>query len=174
MAHSDTWKRKRERAEHTLNAFLKNRLPFLHAGMRALRLCVRKQLWRREVTNRLRRNQPLTNRSHLPVLLSVLGLRGEGAEVGVLNGYFSELILMYSDLSVLHSIDPWHEFDGSYDDKHNALQCEQDERHAFTCKRLAPYGERSRIHRMTSREAAPAFADGSLDFVYIICIPTNA
>ena len=149
-------------------ALLKSNSPALHAVLKRLRNATLKTLWNPQVSRSLREGLPLTNRSHLPLLLTHLGLRGEGVEVGVLNGYFSELILIYSELFALHSIDPWREFDEErYRDKNNVKQQEQEGRFQATRKRLAPYGERSQIHRMTSKQAAESFTDASLDFVYI-------
>jgi predicted O-methyltransferase YrrM len=49
----------------------------------------------------------------------------------------------------------------------NTSQEEHDKKYAQTVERLKPYGNRSHIVRAMSSEAAPSFADGSLDFVYI-------
>jgi hypothetical protein len=161
-------KKLRERWERQCNAALKSAVPGFHGALRSSRIRIRKSRWMREVRARHSHELPLLDRSHLPVLLDLLNLRGEGVEIGVLNGYFSEIILMYSSLSVLHSVDPWREFDvQQYDDTHNSAQAEHDRRYAFTKERLRRYGVRSHILRETSEEAAHRFADASLDFVYI-------
>ena len=72
-------------------------------------------------------NQPLPYRHHLPALLLFLSLRGEGAEVGVRDGSYSKILLEYSNLTKLYSIDPWKEFDKKiYDDTSNAAQKKQE------------------------------------------------
>ena len=108
------------------------------------------------------------NREELPHLLNAHGLVGEGAEIGVRTGDFSRHILEHWKGRLLHSIDPWREFDEQeYDDIANVRQAEQDRRYERTVEKLAHFGDRSHIVRSTSAEAATQFADGELDFVYI-------
>ena len=113
-------------------------------------------------------NRPIAYRHQLPTLLNFLHLTGEAVEIGVRDGAYSEIILQYSNLCKLHSIDPWREFSRDiYNDGSNIGQAKQDESYVFTRKRLEPFFLRSGIIRKTSREAAPSFKDDSLDFVYI-------
>lgn len=119
--------------------------------------------------HRLSRPTPvLIDREELPLLLNVLNLRGEGVEIGVQRATFSSRLLDAWAGARLHSVDPWRTFDDpAYVDKANAAQEVQDGIYETARQRLARFGERSAIIRATSAEAAPRFADRSLDFVYI-------
>ncbi len=100
--------------------------------------------------------------------LNWLGLAGEGVEVGVFQGEFSEHLLKTWQCSRLTSVDPWREFSSEeYVDTCNASQAEHDRNFARTSGRLRQFGNRSRILRATSADAATQVDDGSLDFVYI-------
>lgn len=110
----------------------------------------------------------LRSRAELPHVLNARGLLGEGAEIGVLRGEFSELLLDQWRGRRLHSVDPWKEYaGGEYQDNKNVPQSRQDELHAETLRRLQRFGPRSSVVRGDSREAAARFEDGRLDFVYI-------
>lgn len=113
-------------------------------------------------------NKPLVQRIHLSSLLTVLGLTGEGVEVGAMRGDYSEMILKYSRLTTLCIVDAWKEFPKSiYFDIANVHQAEQEERYVFIQKRLNKYGKRVKILRMLSCEAVQQFQSEKLDFVYI-------
>ena len=108
------------------------------------------------------------NRYHLPFMLNARGLFGDGAEVGVSRGDFSEHLLRYWRGRKLYSIDPWQEFPpDEYHDVANVSQGVQDENHRETVERLHVYGARSEIIRSTSAQAALCFRDGQLDVVYL-------
>ncbi len=77
-----------------------------------------------------------------------------GAEFGVARGFFSESLLQSGALSRLYSIDRWS-------DHHD------DAEFAFVQERLAVFGDRSQILRMTFEDALAAIPDRSLDFVYV-------
>lgn len=83
-----------------------------------------------------------------------------GVEVGVFRAEFSAVLLQRSALRVLYLVDPWagtgtkHAWDG-------------DAMYADVQTAMAPYGERVRLLRQTSLEAAARFRPGELDFVYI-------
>lgn len=110
----------------------------------------------------------LETRELFPHLLNRLGLTGTGVEVGVREGQFSEHLLQHWRGRLLYSVDPWREFSPTdYQDSSNVPQSKQDKLYQDTIKRLLPYADRSVIWRLTSREAAPLVADGSLDFCYI-------
>jgi predicted O-methyltransferase YrrM len=57
--------------------------------------------------------------------------------------------------------------DSDYCDANNEPQSVHDQNYAETLHRLKRFGTRCSILRTTSADAAPQFADGSLDFVYI-------
>ena len=68
----------------------------------------------------------------------------------------------------LISVDPWLEDrPENYVDIANVAQWHQDANYESAQKRLAPFGTRSTIWRMTSVEAAARIPAASLDFVYI-------
>ncbi|HOU59762.1 MAG TPA: class I SAM-dependent methyltransferase [Kiritimatiellia bacterium] len=108
------------------------------------------------------------NRGEIIGILNARGLVGEGAEVGVKCGQFSEYILSRWKGRRLYSIDPWREFDTSlYHDEDNVSQREHEQNYGITSRRLAKFGDRSVLLRLTSDEAAREIPDGSLDFVYL-------
>jgi Methyltransferase domain len=107
-------------------------------------------------------------RADIPRLLNRLGLRGAGVEVGVKEGKYSAAILTGWQGRLLISIDPWLEApDGTYVDIANVPQARQEAFLAAARERLAPFGERSEIWRLTGDEAARRIPDGTLDFVYL-------
>lgn len=108
------------------------------------------------------------NRGEIPRILNARGLVGDAAEVGVKCGQFSEYILSHWKGRRLRSIDPWREFDTSlYHDEDNVSQNEHEQNYGITSRRLAKFGDRSVLMRMTSDEAAREIRDGSLDFAYL-------
>jgi hypothetical protein len=110
----------------------------------------------------------ITNRVSLPLLLNLLGLKGKGVEIGVAKGEYSEIILKYGKLSTVYSVDPWKGFRAEiYDDVNNVPQEEQDRRYELTRRKLERYGERSKILRMTSSDAAKLFNDRTFDLIYL-------
>ena len=110
----------------------------------------------------------LPTRVELPILLNERRLFGCGVEIGVQQGEFSENILRYWRGMHLISVDPWREdTPENYVDIANVLQPTHELFFQATSKRLAKYGSRSTIWRMTSLEAAPLIPRHSLDFVYI-------
>ena len=110
----------------------------------------------------------LATRNEAGYWLNSLGLFGEGVEVGVFRGDYSNEILRTWRGSRLTSIDPWREFPVSdYVDLCNTTQGDQEINYQSTVAALAKFGERSRILRLTSVEAASQFEKSSLDFVYL-------
>jgi hypothetical protein len=80
---------------------------------------------------------------------------GEGAELGVAGGKYSDEILRHCPaVTLLWSIDRWS-------DHHNVLE------YWSAANRLAVHGERSRVRRCTFTEAAQMIPDGSLAWCYI-------
>jgi Methyltransferase domain len=108
------------------------------------------------------------SRDELPALLNARGLLGRGAEIGVKQGRYSDELLRNWRGSELVSIDPWLSADpDEYVDRSNVSQDRFNEFYEETRERLAGYGSRSTIWRMTSVEAAAKVPDHSFDFVYI-------
>jgi len=117
---------------------------------------------------RYKRDLPIKNRKDLPHLLRILSLRGKGVEIGVCEGDYSKIILDNSPLSALVSVDPWSNMNEEvYYDKNNVPQEENEQRYQNVVREFKKYGDRSKILRMTSEEAAPLFKEEELDFVYI-------
>lgn len=110
----------------------------------------------------------LRSRYELPFVLNAMNLTGEGAEVGVQHGNFSAAILDSWHGERLYSVDPWREFPSAdYVDVSNVSQEQQDGICREAMAKLAPFGLRSEVLRMTSEVAASQFGRGQLDFVYI-------
>jgi hypothetical protein len=110
----------------------------------------------------------LAHRRELPTLLNERGLLGSAVEIGVAKGAFSEHILTLWRGAHLLSVDPWRAAPpDEYVDRANRSQEEHDEAYERTKQRLAQFGERSSVWRMTSIEAASRIPPGSLDFAYL-------
>ena len=110
----------------------------------------------------------LHHRNHFPLLLNARGLTGQGAEVGVSQGGFSEHLLDSWKGRKLFSIDPWLEYpQETYCDVTNVSQEVQNGYYSEVRRKLAKFGERSCVLRLTSAEASAKFSDAQLDFVYI-------
>jgi hypothetical protein len=126
------------------------------AGIHALRLTYRS------------RRPLVSNRHELPVLLNRRGLVGCAAEVGVRAGEFSASILERWEGRHLIAIDPWATApEHDYVDIANVSEAEHERLHEAARDRLARFGERSSIWRMTGDEAAERIPHHSLDFVYL-------
>jgi len=98
-------------------------------------------------------------------MLTRLGYKGEGAEIGVLRGNLSRFIYSRWFGKKLHLIDRWKETPG-YKDICNQSQKVQDELYESVKKSFAK-AEEVNIIRAESLEAAKQFKDGQLDWVYI-------
>lgn len=111
----------------------------------------------------------MKNRSQFGEYLNGLGLDGDGVEVGTGHGKFAEEILRSWRGRLLHCVDPWVDMtdDTRYVDRGNVSQDLQDRNYEQAKVRLTRFGERCRIHRRTSRQAAEQIADRSLDFAYL-------
>ncbi|MBN2301014.1 MAG: class I SAM-dependent methyltransferase [Lentisphaerae bacterium] len=110
----------------------------------------------------------LAKREELPYILNARALIGAGAEIGVREGEFSKYLLEHWKGKLLYSVDPWKEYPREeYPDISNVDQKRHDQCYQTAIKRLGGFGERSRVMRMTSEEAASNMEDDSLDFVYI-------
>lgn len=107
-------------------------------------------------------------REELGYLLNARKLLGAGAEVGVRDGFFSEVVLSRWEGRHLISIDAWREFGtDEYIDRSNVAQEDHEANLQTTRDRLARFGDRSTIIKDASVEAAANIHRASLDFVYI-------
>ncbi|MBC7887144.1 MAG: class I SAM-dependent methyltransferase [Ferruginibacter sp.] len=110
----------------------------------------------------------IRTRNELPVILNRRGLTGEGVEVGVWRGGFSDFLLKVWKGRKLYSVDPWKNFSsGVYVDDMNISQKEFDEIYLDVREMLSRFRERSQIIRDLSVNASLKFKDESLDFVYL-------
>ena len=104
----------------------------------------------------------------LIAFLDKLGLRAagkQGLEVGVWQGGFSRMQLQGGS-HTLHLVDSWRHLP-SWNKPFN-VDDETFEANFAMVRRLSDaFGERAVLHRNTSLEAAPAFADHSMDYIYI-------
>ena len=100
--------------------------------------------------------------------LNQSGLVGTGAEIGVQNGFYSEILLNFWKGKCLFSIDAWQNFEeDKYVDIANITTEQHLDLYADTSLKLRTFGERSIIWRMTSYEASRIIPDESLDFCYL-------
>jgi hypothetical protein len=106
---------------------------------------------------------PTRGRRDLCVMFNEMGFDC-GAEIGVWQGDFSEVLSVAIPGLRLLCVDPWDEYD-AYTDKKNQ-QDRLDKAFDVTCRRLMAY-PLTTILRMTSIDASERVPDGSLDFVYI-------
>ncbi len=90
-----------------------------------------------------------------------MGLKGEIVEVGVQRGVFGAHLRGAWDGALYHGVDPWV----PYNTEVTADQHEQYRRDAIV--HLDGTGKRYELIRLGSLQAAPTFADGSLDAVYL-------
>lgn len=87
---------------------------------------------------------------------------GVGAEIGVEQGVYSEIICQADPRTKLFCVDAWKTYSVYRD---HTRQIKLDNFFAIAKKRLAPYG--CNIIRAFSSDALLQFNDNSLDFVYI-------
>ena len=87
---------------------------------------------------------------------------GIGAEIGVEQGVFSEIICQIDNVIKLYSIDAWRAYSRYRD---HTRQEKLDKFYEISRIRLKPYN--CEIVRKYSLDAARDFMDNSLDFVYI-------
>lgn len=110
----------------------------------------------------------IRTRTELPIILNKRRLIGNGVEVGVWKGQFSDFLLSKWKGERLYSVDPWRNFSSDeYIDDMNISQVAFDVIYGDVKKLLGKYGNRSEIVKVDSVQAAKRFEDHSLDFVYL-------
>src|SRR5262245_39123821 len=109
----------------------------------------------------------VVRREEIPLVLNSRGLLGEGAEVGVALGDYSEIVLKGWAGRLLISVDAWSV--SIEDDPANPRVPQEvlDGIYADVCTRLGAFGDRSQVWKLESTEAAARSPPHSLDFVYI-------
>src|SRR4051812_37052574 len=161
-------RKRTRRARGRLAKQARGRARAVRRGFKQARRSVRRGYNRRYRFTYSKRITRVPARDELPALLNARGLLGKGVEIGVKTGKYSDELLRNWRGEQLISVDPWMSVDwDEYVDRSNVSQDEFDRYYHMTCERLAPYGERSDIWRMTSLEAAKRVPDHSLDFAYI-------
>ena len=110
-----------------------------------------------------------TIRNQFGALLTARGLLGKAVEVGVAEGGFSFFLLDHWP-GICYQVDPWKHQDTPGYSGHGTE--DQDGRYADICRKAIDYNGRAIPVRMTSVEAAPTFANGWFDFIYIDAIHT--
>jgi len=103
----------------------------------------------------------MENRIDLARYFKELGFK-VGAEIGVADGRYSEILLSENPDLQLLSIDPYAPYDGNWRGKNY-----QNQAYEKAKMRLSVFGDRSVILRNTSLEASVNMIDNSLDFVFI-------
>ena len=137
-------------------------------GAKQTRRSIRRAYNRRHRGSYAKTIHKVPSRDELSALLNARGLLGKGVEIGVKTGKYSDELLRHWRGAQLISVDPWLSADpDEYVDRSNVSQDEFERYYQITCERLAEYGERSDIWRMTSVEAAKKVGRHSLDFAYI-------
>lgn len=106
---------------------------------------------------------PNYGRDNMAQLFSELGFR-KGAEIGVEQGAYSEVLLKANPDLFLFGVDAWQAYRGYRD---HTRQTKLDTFYETTMLRLMPYRHRVELIRKFSMDAVKDFADNSLDFVYI-------
>ena len=109
----------------------------------------------------------IRSRNELPFILNSRKLNGEGAEIGVFKGAFSEYLLRHWNGRKLFSVDPWREFGDEYSDICNLKQEEHNRVHDDVKQKLSAFGDRSVVFRGTSEEFCQTVSAQQLDFAYI-------
>ncbi len=107
------------------------------------------------------------SREALPAVLAEFFPNGRGAEVGVYEGEYSEVLLTGWCPVEFFAVDPWREYPRhEYIDMANAPQPAMDARFRRARDRLSKFAA-CQIVRKTSFQAAADVPDGHFDFVYI-------
>jgi len=102
------------------------------------------------------------HRNDLAQLFAELGFK-RGAEIGVAEGNYSEVLLKANPECELLLVDPWHAYSGN-------PQGKSDQKHSFawneTKRKITPYSNARMIEQM-SMDAVRTVSENRLDFVYI-------
>jgi hypothetical protein len=103
-------------------------------------------------------------RDDMAGLFKELGFK-VGAEIGVYQGHYSEVLCQKNPNLKLYCIDPWEVYETKVVDPNSTDEKLAHDNFEATKKRLSPYN--CKIIKNTSMEAIKEFKPNSLDFVYI-------
>ena len=111
----------------------------------------------------------IKHRENFGMLLNELGCEGAGIEIGVASAKFSRKWIPKCNLTEIYLVDAWKEWGpGEYKDGNNLEQQIQDQRYEDVKNLMAElHGDRVKVVRKLSNEAAKDFSDDYFDFVYI-------
>lgn len=111
--------------------------------------------------------QHLESRYNLPQWLETLQFKGDGAELGVQRGEFAAHSLrVWPSGAHYYMVDPWAQ-QAVYVDLANVATSEQENRMAEAAQAVAAFPTRAVLMRNFSFDAAKAFEDCALDYVYV-------
>jgi len=94
------------------------------------------------------------------------GLHGNGIEIGVYEGQFSEVIVRYFGLNRVYLLDGWRKYE-NYNDKADASEREISLRYELVKEKMKKYGDRVHIIKLDSEKAVNIFEDEYFDFIYL-------
>lgn len=110
-------------------------------------------------------------------MFRILPKGGAVIEVGVFSGDFSERILALNEPAHLHLVDPWFTksdgtlYDGPAQHFSSAAEASAalEDQYQQVARRFAAElaAGRMTLHRQLSHDAAPSFADGAFDWIYL-------
>lgn len=106
------------------------------------------------------------SRNDFPAYLDLLGLHGNGIEIGVRYGTFSAYVLKHWQCLRWCMVDAWKPLPDSIDAT-QTTQEECDDWYRRTIKAMRSWKTKTRILRMMSVEAVKWFVDETFDFIYL-------
>jgi FkbM family methyltransferase len=109
---------------------------------------------------------PCGDKRDIASLVNTLYPHGTGAEIGVLRGDYSKLILERWHNGTLYLIDTWRHIP-SYIDMNSQSDPYHYECMVNACENIKPWQHRAHMIRMDSAVAANLFPDEYFDFIYI-------
>lgn len=104
---------------------------------------------------------PTFHRDDLAKLFAELGMN-KGAEIGVAEGNYSEVLVRANPNLELLCVDPWHAYSGNPQNK-----SKEKNEYAYNEAKRKLAGTKARLVMKSSIDAVRDVDDGSLDFVYI-------
>ena len=98
--------------------------------------------------------------------LRELNLFGNGIEIGVAEGNYSEKLIKNTELKKIYLLDAWKDFDQKSESL-SQFQKVQNKMYLGVVDRMKKYNDRVEIIRGDTREVFKKFSDGFFDFIYI-------